>query len=584
MNWSSDNRGRSLKYFIPEWNDRVDLNYDFINDTHSPEHKHNPLKNDAYIWDIFGIDKVPIDGVLVSRITIEQNKRKYQLAVEKGIHKLLHLPQNFEIIGDCGAFGYIDDKVPRYDPIETLEYYSKLSFNYGVTVDHLVVRKHEKDKEYRMQITFENAVKAYNEWQQKYKDDFQLVMAVQGWDIQDYLDYYRKYVKLGATHFGFGGLARSPTPFIVKLIDRLKKEIKNSQVIPEYIHFFGLARFALFPKFKEIEDLGVNVGFDSASYLRKAWLSAASTQLNYLTLEGKGYSAIRIPFVEKKKLKTTNTLTGKVDINELKILEKECLIKLRLYDKGKEKLENVLSSLSKFNKALGLNQFLIKYYKRTLEDKPWKSCDCPICQKIGIEVAIFRGNNRNRRRGFHNTYVFYSILKNPTLWPRFMENKREKQKTELYSLSKGDKVLVITGCTKEKLAYSSSLRAPAKEMYQGRLFKTVRRYCEAMGYDYVIISAKYGLLFPDDVIEGYEKVLRTKEDIEAMQPMVEKKLKPLLKNYEKILVIAGEKYRAVLQNLWDERFIVIKGKGYGDLCNIVKKAMPEGRSLFEFIV
>jgi hypothetical protein len=25
-------------------------------------------------------------------------------------------------------------------------------------------------------------------------------------------------------------------------------------------------------------------------------------------------------------------------------------------------------------------------------------------------VAIFRGNNRNRRRGFHNTHVFYGLI------------------------------------------------------------------------------------------------------------------------------------------------------------------------------
>jgi hypothetical protein len=24
--------------------------------------------------------------------------------------------------------------------------------------------------------------------------------------------------------------------------------------------------------------------------------------------------------------------------------------------------------------------------------------------------VIFRGNNRNRRRGFHNTYVFYRLM------------------------------------------------------------------------------------------------------------------------------------------------------------------------------
>jgi cytoplasmic iron level regulating protein YaaA (DUF328/UPF0246 family) len=64
-------------------------------------------------------------------------------------------------------------------------------------------------------------------------------------------------------------------------------------------------------------------------------------------------------------------------------------------------------------------------------------------------------------------------------------------------------------------------------MYQGRLFKAVRNYCEKMGFDYVIISAKYGLLRPDDVIEGYEMVLKTKEDVERIRPQVEEKLRPI---------------------------------------------------------
>ena len=571
-----------MKYFIPEWDDRVDPKYDFVNDAHSEEHKKDPINNDVYMWNIFGLENVPIDGVLVSRITIMQSKNKYKRVLREGIHKALKLPDSFEILGDCGAFGYVKEKVPPFDPTEILEYYSKCGFNYGVSVDHLVVTQFKKEKKARLQITYENAVKAYHEWCKRFKNDFQLLLAVQGWDVKDYLKMYRDYIKLGATHVAFGGLARSPTSFITQLINELIKEIKTSKKVPIYLHFFGLARFSLFPKFQELEDLGVKVGFDSASYLRKAWLSAASTQLNYLTLEGEGYSAIRIPFVEKKKLKTANTLAGKVDINELKSLEKECLNKLRLYDKGKENLENVLFSLSKFNKALGLNTSLIRYYKRTLEDKPWKLCNCPICKKIGIEVVIFRGNNRNRRRGFHNIYVFYNILKNPTLWSRFTKKRREEQESELYSLNKSEKVLVITGCTKKKLAYNNSLRTPAKEMYQGRLFKTVKKYCEAMGYDYVIISAKYGLLFPDEVIEGYEKVLQTKEDIQTIRPLVEKRLKPILDKYEKILVIAGEKYREVLRYLWDERFITVKSKGYGDLCRIIKKAIPKGRSILEF--
>lgn len=54
---------------------------------------------------------------------------------------------------------------------------------------------------------------------------------------------------------------------------------------------------------------------------------------------------------------------------------------------------------------------LLEDYRKTLRSRPWDRCDCPICENLGIEVAIFRGNNRNRRRGFHNTYRFYQQFK-----------------------------------------------------------------------------------------------------------------------------------------------------------------------------
>ena len=54
---------------------------------------------------------------------------------------------------------------------------------------------------------------------------------------------------------------------------------------------------------------------------------------------------------------------------------------------------------------------LLEEYRKTLRSRPWDRCDCPICEELGIEVAIFRGNNRNRRRGFHNTYRFYQQFK-----------------------------------------------------------------------------------------------------------------------------------------------------------------------------
>jgi hypothetical protein len=41
-------------------------------------------------------------------------------------------------------------------------------------------------------------------------------------------------------------------------------------------------------------------------------------------------------------------------------------------------------------------------YRRTLEERPWRSCTCGICRQVGIQAVIFRGTERNKRRGFHN--------------------------------------------------------------------------------------------------------------------------------------------------------------------------------------
>ena len=45
--------------------------------------------------------------------------------------------------------------------------------------------------------------------------------------------------------------------------------------------------------------------------------------------------------------------------------------------------------------------------RRTLEDRPWDNCPCEICRAASVEVMIFRGSNRNKRRGFHNLGVFF---------------------------------------------------------------------------------------------------------------------------------------------------------------------------------
>ena len=58
-----------------------------------------------------------------------------------------------------------------------------------------------------------------------------------------------------------------------------------------------------------------------------------------------------------------------------------------------------------------VSNHLIYEYEEVLKDRPWDDCKCDVCQKLGIQVIIFRGAERNRRRGFHNVFVTYNKLK-----------------------------------------------------------------------------------------------------------------------------------------------------------------------------
>jgi len=560
-----------MKYFIPEWDDRVDPKYDFLRDKHSPEHVENPL-SDYYMWDLFGIENVPFDGVLISRFKIEENKSKLYRIRELGIHEFLRLPKTFPILGDCGAWGYIDEILPLYDPTETLSFYKDIGVDIGVTVDHLVVKKWKEDKDLRMRITFENGLKSYEVWKERYSKDYDLLCAVQGGTVEEYIDIFEKYTTHGITAFAFGGLARRPTSFIVSLIRTLKEKLETKEDISK-IHFFGLARPPLFRQFAELEEKGVEVTFDSASFLRRAWLSA---QNNYFTLDGKTYSAIRIPQIGRRSgLRGKNKPSSEIDDEQLEELESKCLSEMRFYAENKTDLSSVMMSLKNYENALGRNRFnqLKDHYTETLKDRPWEKCDCPICSKTGVEVIIFRGNNRNRRRGFHNVWLFYQMFKNPKYWTVVpLTRKIGVPEVDPVRLEKGEGVLVITSCTKEKIGYDKNTKARAKDMYRGRLFKAVKDFCATKKFDYVIISAKYGLLFPEEVIEGYEKMLRTKEDIEEIRPKVEARLKKILDKYDKIILVMGSKYIQVLEKIIDDRFFHVRSKGYGDLTGKIGKA------------
>ena len=173
------------------------------------------------------------------------------------------------------------------------------------------------------------------------------------------------------------------------------------------IHLLGVLREELLP---EMLSYGI-YSFDSASYLRKAWLKAKE---NYLGINYKWYSSIRVPDCRNPRLMKRVQKEG-ISPDSIYSLEQKILRALRDYDKGNLKdLDALLEDIMAYDRLFLREEFkeekYAELYAELLKSKIWKECNCPICRKLGIDVVIFRGSNRNKRRGFHNTYVFYKKL------------------------------------------------------------------------------------------------------------------------------------------------------------------------------
>jgi hypothetical protein len=183
-----------IKYFIPDWDDLVDPNYDFKTDTHSGGK--GSWENQVYAHQIY--DTPNYDGLLVSKVVAEKTKTKKKRINEIGVHQYLRVPKEFEVMGDCGAFDYINDEVPPFSTDEMLEYYTRLGFDYGVSLDHLIVPQMEEVKEFRYGLTIQNAedfIKGHAQMGLPWTP----IGAVQGWDPESYAQAAEQYVKMGST-------------------------------------------------------------------------------------------------------------------------------------------------------------------------------------------------------------------------------------------------------------------------------------------------------------------------------------------------------------------------------------------------
>jgi hypothetical protein len=124
----------------------------------------------------------------------------------------------------------------------------------------------------------------------------------------------------------------------------------------------------------------------------------------------------------------------------------------------------------------------------------------------------------------------------------------------------------LISCVKQKAPSACA----AKDLYTSPLFKKSRAVVEAAALPWFILSARYGLVHPDDVIEPYDETLNgmRRDRRETWAKQVGHAIETRLPRTSEILIFAGERYSEHLLPLLEQAgyrvLQPLKGLGLGE--------------------
>ncbi len=405
-----------LRYFLPDWDDLLDPAFDFEADSFSGVDR--TQRGDKHCAVLMSPNRI-CDGILVSLAQRHLSKgplRKLR-GTEPGslapppLSECFGLSTDQYLFGDCGAFSYANEDAPTISNAQAIALYEAYGFDFGTSVDHIPVLRvtragehrtlTEPERQERVDITRANA-EAFIHASARRKVGFKPVGAIQGLTSAQYAQFVRDYHDMGYRYMALGGLVSLPDSQVRSIVQAVSKAAEDLRPRP-WIHLFGVFRPNLQETFRNLK----LDSFDSATYFRKAWLRSDQ---NYLSTDGKWYTAIRVPILADGRTRK-RLLSATADLAQLEVEERRALDLLCRYDRGEaglnETLEAVLSYDGHLARSSESPKKLGARYRRTLEERPWRQCQCNFCANHGIHMLIFRGANRNRRRGAHNTMVLY---------------------------------------------------------------------------------------------------------------------------------------------------------------------------------
>jgi len=401
-----------VKFYFPDSQDQVSPTYDFIHDEYSPlrvrqrddRYAHEVLTLPAY--DGMLVSKAIVDGTIqgVGKYSMPQRQRLYRL----GVRGFFRLPDDVATLGDCGAFTYVNEPEPPYTVSEVIDFYSRCGFDAGVSMDHVILgyrRPGTKagedvpDDWKRRRRTSLHLAEEFLAAVRTQKAPFEPVGAAQGWDPDSYADSVKELQDMGYRRIALGGMVPLKTHDIIDCLEAIAA-IRGFET---ELHLLGITRVEAMAEFAE---LGVT-SFDSTSSFRQSFMDDRD---NYHTTETT-YAAIRVPQVDANLSVKKAILGGQVSQRDAVAAERQSLTLLRDYDAKKCNLDKALNAVLEYEALLTPKKSYDDMYRRTLEAAPWRRCACGLCAKHGIEMAIFRGSERNKRRGFHNLSVLAEKMK-----------------------------------------------------------------------------------------------------------------------------------------------------------------------------
>lgn len=419
-----------MKFIFADSLDYVDPAFDFIADRSAAERQ--PYWDDAYPHEILGY--APYDGVLVSKGIVGDHrvKGKYTASQARrfelvGVRKFLRLdkPQFalLDIFGDCGAFTYASEAKPPYSPVEIVEFYDECGFTHGCSVDHIIFdfNPHDvamgggsSDAKDRFEITLENADNFRREAISN-RASFTPMGVVQGWSPGSMAEAAKRLVSMGYDYLALGGMVPLKSPEIKLCLAAIREVVPAST----RLHILGFAKADDIDSFHSYDI----ASFDTTSPLLRAfkdakqnyYLPGTDSKLRYFT-------SIRVPQAIENPRLQRSVKRGTFQSEDLIAMESAALKTLRAYDRGEAELEETLHHIMVYSAPLveekpyedcfetaGMTK-LAERYRETLVAKPWKECFCAICANAAVDVIIFRGSNRNKRRGIHNLAVYKSHI------------------------------------------------------------------------------------------------------------------------------------------------------------------------------